>query len=94
MTLANSMILVDQTAVPLATPAFNGHGGEILLQARIEPDTDNDGFGDEMQDDCPARGIAEWLPGGVVEGLQEAQGEEEGCGVEEEVPEAQAALAA
>ena len=55
MTLANSMILVDQTAVPLATPAFNGHGGEILLQARIEPDTDNDGFGDETQDGCPGR---------------------------------------
>jgi hypothetical protein len=34
------------------------------------------------------------LPGVVVEALQEAQGEEEGCGVEEEVPEAQAALAA
>jgi hypothetical protein len=28
MTLANSMILVDQTALPLATPAFNGHGGK------------------------------------------------------------------
>ena len=29
--------------------------GEILLQARIEPDADHDGFGDETQDACPGR---------------------------------------
>jgi hypothetical protein len=28
--------------------------GEILLQARIEPDSDHDGFGDETQDACPS----------------------------------------
>jgi len=30
-------------------------GGEIMLQARIEPDADHDGFGDETQDACPGQ---------------------------------------
>jgi hypothetical protein len=29
--------------------------GELLVQATIEPDADNDGFGDETQDQCPTQ---------------------------------------
>ena len=35
---------------PVADPT-----GELLLQAVIEPDVDNDGFGDETQDGCPSQ---------------------------------------
>jgi hypothetical protein len=29
--------------------------GELLLQAKMEPDADGDGFGDETQDQCPSQ---------------------------------------
>ena len=46
-----------QPALPMdgSSTSATDSGGEILLQARIEPDTDNDGFGDETQDGCPGR---------------------------------------
>ncbi|MEX0993439.1 MAG: hypothetical protein WDZ37_05530 [Solirubrobacterales bacterium] len=39
----------DESRSPTAT-----YGGELLLNADIEPDADGDGFGDETQDQCPA----------------------------------------
>ncbi len=47
-----------------APPLVEGQGprgpngdptGELLVQAVMEPDVDNDGFGDETQDGCPAQ---------------------------------------
>jgi len=39
----------DPPAAPFATQAQR----EVLVNADIEPDADNDGFGDETQDGCP-----------------------------------------
>ena len=36
---------------PASTSTFNQ---ELLLRARVEPDADRDGFGDETQDACPS----------------------------------------
>ena len=35
--------------------ASNDVLNELLVQASIEPDADNDGFGDETQDQCPTQ---------------------------------------
>src|SRR5262245_28131133 len=32
--------------------ATSSYNAEVLLQARLEPDADKDGFGDESQDKC------------------------------------------
>jgi hypothetical protein len=43
--------------------ADGGAAGELLLQARVEPDADGDGFGDETQDACPSdRGVQSACP--------------------------------
>lgn len=39
-------------------PTFPANGNEFLFNADVEPDTDNDGFGDETQDGCPGNGSA------------------------------------
>ncbi len=33
----------------------NHTGAELVLRARVEPDSDADGFGDETQDNCPGQ---------------------------------------
>jgi hypothetical protein len=51
--------------------------GELLVQATIEPDADNDGFGDETQDQCPSQaatqGPCDTAPP-VVSGLKVTNG--------------------
>ncbi len=50
---------------------------ELLVQASIEPDADNDGFGDETQDQCPTQattqGPCDTTPPGVT-GLKVSNG--------------------
>ena len=42
---------------PVIPPFFDN--SEYLLQARVEPDADGDGFGDETQDGCPTSASAQ-----------------------------------
>ncbi len=43
-----------QPALPEVGTGVGGvQSGHVLLQARIEPDADGDGYGDETQDGCP-----------------------------------------
>jgi hypothetical protein len=44
------LLALDATGVQ---PGAVGIGRELLLNATVEPDRDNDGFGDETQDNCP-----------------------------------------
>lgn len=37
-----------------AGSGFSAVNAEVLLRARVEPDADGDGFGDETQDKCPS----------------------------------------
>jgi hypothetical protein len=54
----------DKFSYVFAPPLVNGQGargstsstGELLVAATVEPDSDNDGFGDETQDKCPTEG--------------------------------------
>jgi hypothetical protein len=43
---------VFQPALPTATPIQAPFTGELLVNADIEPDADNDVYGDETQDNC------------------------------------------
>jgi hypothetical protein len=53
----------DKRSYMFAPPLQDGTGqrgstevlNELLVQATIEPDADNDGFGDETQDQCPTQ---------------------------------------
>src|SRR5262249_10925198 len=53
----------DRFSYVFAPPLVAGSGargsteptGELLLAAKVEPDADNDGFGDETQDQCPTQ---------------------------------------
>jgi hypothetical protein len=46
-----------------ATAPGNAESGkELLVQAVVEPDADNDGFGDETQDQCPGDPTRQTLP--------------------------------
>jgi hypothetical protein len=42
---------LPNTSVPFS---FEGSGLRLDVSAQLEPDADNDGFGDETQDNCPA----------------------------------------
>lgn len=47
-----------------------GTVGQLLVQAEIEPDVDNDGFGDETQDSCAAVGVCQDVTPPVLSGLR------------------------
>jgi hypothetical protein len=52
-----------------AVNCFDGGSGadlELLVNADIEPDADNDGFGDETQDECPQDASRQAPPCGVT----------------------------
>jgi hypothetical protein len=68
----------DKFSYVFAPPLVAGSGargsleptGQLLLSARVEPDADNDGFGDETQDQCPTQattqGPCDTTPPGVT----------------------------
>jgi hypothetical protein len=49
--MAESAPALPASGTPVSTSNQNS---ELLLQARVEPDADGDGFGDETQDACPS----------------------------------------
>jgi hypothetical protein len=75
----------DKRSYLFAPPLVEGAGqrgstevvNELLVQATIEPDADNDGFGDETQDQCPTQaathGPCDTTPPGIT-GLRVAKG--------------------
>jgi len=75
----------DKRSYLFAPPLVEGAGqrgsttavNELLVQAAIEPDADNDGFGDETQDQCPTQaatqGPCDTTPPGVT-GLKVSNG--------------------
>jgi hypothetical protein len=53
---------VDPAPGSVASIESNGTGSAIEIAAKVEPDVDGDGYGDETQDACPADASAHTLP--------------------------------